>query len=421
MDGWTASEANQLRELLGLKPDTFARRLKIHQRTVIRWRDGETDPAVAFWEDLDDLLIEAARKLAPWLHLDQLGKMNRRDILGLLAASTGLPLAGVDLLWNGLLTEVSNASLRSLEDITTALASKYQNNPPHMLLGPVRGHLEKASALMGLGTMKPSQRRRLESIVADAAVFVGVLSRVSGKMVQARAHFRFAEDVANQASNMALLAQVYAQQRVLDYYSQPPGEEQRNLKDSIDRLERADELAARYAPPIVRMATSAWLAEDKAFAKDSYGADQALERSQLALEKASLEGPVAKGYCSSIGHYHGWGEGDLDRFRGAVELTLERPTAVRMIEASVQLTTNPRGRANALTYLAIALINQDQPEEACARLAEAHTIGLTHGSVTILHHVLSARVLMPPKWNGLKCVRGLDHRLGWGEGYSARI
>jgi DNA-binding transcriptional regulator YiaG len=48
MDGWTAKEANQLRELLNLKPDAFARRLKIHQRTVMRWRDGDTDPAPGF-------------------------------------------------------------------------------------------------------------------------------------------------------------------------------------------------------------------------------------------------------------------------------------------------------------------------------------------------------------------------------------
>jgi hypothetical protein len=36
MEGWTASEANQLRELLGWKLETFARCLKIHKRTAIR-------------------------------------------------------------------------------------------------------------------------------------------------------------------------------------------------------------------------------------------------------------------------------------------------------------------------------------------------------------------------------------------------
>jgi hypothetical protein len=208
--------------------------------------------------------------------------------------------------------------------------------------------------------------------------------------------------MANQAGNMALLSQAYAQQALLDYYSQPPKEEQRNLKDRIDRLEQADALAARYAPPIVRMATSAWLAEDKAFAKDSYGADQALEQSRVALDKAKLEGSVAQGYCSSIGHYHGWDEGDLAGFQGAVELTLKRPSAVDTIETALQLKTNPRGQANTLAYLAVALIDQNKPDEACDRLTQAHTIGVAFGSATILHHVLSARVLMPPKWNRLK-------------------
>lgn len=410
MDGWTAEEADQLRELLGLKPEAFAQRLKIHPRTAIRWRDKDTDPAPASWEDLDNLLIEACGKLARWLNLDELSKMHRRTILTLLAASMDIPLAGADLLWNGLLNEVSNTSLSSLEKITTALASESRDSSPHMLLGSVMGHLDKAAALMS-GTMKSSQRRRLESIVADAAIFVGCLSRASGKLAQARAHLGFAEDMANQASNMALLSQVYAQQALLDYYSQPPGEKQRNLKDRIDRLEQADALAARYAPSIVRMATSAWLAEDKAFAKDGSGADQAMERSRVAFDKAKLEGPVAKGYCSSVGHYHGWGEGELAGFQGAVELTLKRPAAVDTIETALQLTTDPQLQANTLTDLAIALINQDKPDEACDRLTEAHVIGVAFGSATILHHILSARVLMPPKWNRLRCVRELDRRL----------
>jgi hypothetical protein len=412
MNGWTASEASQLRELLGLKPEGFARRLKIHQRTVLRWRDGETDPAPGLWKDLDNLLIETARKLAPWLHLDQLSKMHRRELLTILAASMDIPLAGVDLLWNGILTEVSSTSLSNLEEITSALANRTHATHPHILLAPVLGHLEKATALMS-GTMRPSQRRRLESIVADAAIFAGVLSRASGKLAQAHAHLGFAEDMANQSNNMALLAQVYAQQGLLDYYSQTPNGEQRNLQDRIQRFERANELAARYAPAVVQMATSAWLAGPKAAANDGYGADQALERSQSAFERAKLEGPAGSGYCSSNGYYQGWNEGDLAGFQGSVELRLKRPSVVSTIETSVQLTTNPRARANTLAHLARALNGQKQPEEACACLTEAHLTSLDQGSATILHHVITTRVLMPAKWNRLRCVQELDERLGW--------
>ncbi|MGH8883688.1 MAG: hypothetical protein ACRDYX_00630 [Egibacteraceae bacterium] len=427
MERWTASEANQLRELLGLRPEAFARRLTIHKRTVLRWRDGDTDPAAAIQEDLDNLLSEAARKLAHWLaldqldQLDQLAKMHRRDLLRLLAASSNIPVGGIDL-WNGLLTQVSTTSLESLEEITTVLASLYRTSPPHLLLSPVTGHLEKASALLG-AAMKPSQRRRLESVVADVSVFVGVLSMHTGKLAQARAHLWTAEKMAQQAGNMALLPLVYAEQALLDYYSQAPTKDNDDPRLRIERLEDADQLARRYAPAIVQMIISTQLAEDKAAAKvitlgsvaaakDAYDADKALERSGLALAKAQGEGPVGTGFCSSAGVYSGWDQGRLEGFRGAVELSLGRTSAIDTITTSLELKTVPSVRAYGLIDLAIALIGQKRPEEACDRLVEAHAIGLDRGSAVILHTVFSARTLMPPKWNTLRCVRQLDDRLG---------
>jgi hypothetical protein len=406
---WTASEANQLRELLGWKLEAFARRLKIHPRTVIRWRDGDTNPTAALWEDLDNLLIDTARKLAPWLAVDQLRKMHRRDILKLLSASATIPLGGMDLL-AGTFSQVSNTALNHLEHISTVLAGQYQTSPPDMLLGPVRGHLEKATALLS-GAMQPSQRQRLESIVADTALFVGVLSRQSGKLAQARAHLGLAEDMAAQASNMPLLAQAYAQQALLDYYSQTPDGQHDDPRTRVALLAQADELASRFAPAIVHMATSAWLAEDKAAAKDAYGADHALDHSAQALTQAQAQGPVGTGFCSTAGQYHGWNNGHLLGFQGTVEVTLNRPSAVNTIETSLQLKENPRKRATGLADLATALIAYSQPEQACACLIEAHTIGLGAGSASILHHIFSARALMQPTWNQLRCVRELDERL----------
>jgi len=410
MEGWTASEANQLRGLLGWKPEAFARRLKIHKRTAIRWRDAETDPAPALWEDLDDLLIEAAHKLTPWLALDQLSKMHRRDALKLLATSTTIPLGRIDLLWHGACSQVNNIALRHLEDISTVLASKYQTSPPHVLLSPVLGHLEKATVLLS-GTMQPSQRHRLESVVADTALFVGTLSRASGKLAQARAHLSLSRDMAFQARNMPLVAQVYAQQALLDHYSQAPDREHGNPRTMIALLAQADELAHRYAPAIIQMGICAWLAEFRAAAKNAYGADEALERSQRALEKAKLQGPVGTGFVSSAGSYSGWNEGYLQGYRGAVELALQRSSAIDTIETSLQLKKIPRKRATGLADLAMARIGCDQPEEACVCLIEAHMMSCTYGSATILHHVFSARALMPRQWNSLRCVRELDERL----------
>jgi hypothetical protein len=237
-EGWTASQANELRALLGLKVEEFARRLKIHKRTVIRWRDEQTDPAVMFWEDLDKLLMEAARKLAPWVVPEQLIQMDRREILTLLSANASIPLTRIDLLWNGVLSQVSNTSLASLEEISTILASKYNTNPPDALLGSVMGHLEKASGLLRNATMKPIQRQRLESIVADSAIFAGRVSEQTGRFAQAEAHFELAKKMAHQAGNMVLLAQALAEQACVDYYSQPPDQANDNPQPRIELLER---------------------------------------------------------------------------------------------------------------------------------------------------------------------------------------
>jgi tetratricopeptide (TPR) repeat protein len=413
-EGWTAGEADELRVILGWKIEVFARRLKIHKRTALRWKDRENDPAPTLWDDLDDLLMEAARKLAPWLAPDQLVKMQRREVLKLLAASTVIPVGGVDL-WNGVVSGVSNSCLSSLEEITTVLAGRYYRDSPHLLLGPVMGHLEKATSLLS-GVMRPSQRTRLESIVADAAVFAGCLSRQSGKLAQGRGQFRFAEDAAEQAGNMVLLAHVYAQQGLLDYYSQAPDGNHGDPRTRIALLEQAYELASRHAPAILQVGTSGYLAEYRAAAKDAYGADEALERAQRALEQAQLEGVVGTGFVSSAGMYSDtvWDEGILQGFRGVVELILGRASAVETIQASLRLKKNSRWRATGLADLAVALSACDQPEEASACLAEAHTIGLSQGSATVLHHIFNARAQMPPKWNRLRCIRELDERLRMG-------
>jgi hypothetical protein len=411
-EGWTAGEADELRVLLGWKIEVFARRLKIHKRTAIRWKDRENDPAPTLWDDLDDLLMEAARKLAPWLAPDQLVKMQRREVLKLLAASAVVPVGGVDL-WNGVVSGVSNTCLNSLEEITTVLAGRYYRDPPQLLLGPVMAHVEKATSLLS-GVMQPSQRTRLASIITDASLFAGCLSRQSGKLAQARGQFRFAEETAEQAGNMVLLAHVYAQQALLDYYSQAPDGNHGDPRSRVALLEQSYELASCHAPAIVHVATSAWLAEGKAAAKDAYGADEALERSQRALEKTELEGPVGTGFVSSAGTYSVWDEGNLQGYRGKVELTLGRSSAVDTIESSLRLKQNLRPRATGLTDLAVALSARDQPEEASACLAEAHTIGLSQGSATVLHHVFNARAQIPPQWNRLRCIRELDERLRMG-------
>jgi hypothetical protein len=413
MQRWTHDEFRQLHQAMGDPPqEAFAEWLEVGVCSVQRWlSEPDKQPSVTVSRHLDDKLRQAVRERIPWLPAYQGNQMHRRDLLRLLTAAAAIPVGGENLFWNVGLPRISTASLNSLEDITTILASKFNTSPAHTLLGSAMGHLEETSNLLKTAVMRPTQRQRLESIVADTAHFVGVLSMHSGKLAQADAHLELAEKMANQAGSMMVLAGTYAQQALLHYYSQAPSRQNDNPKQRIELLEQADQLAGRYAPAIVQMSTSAWLAEDRAVIKDGYGADKALERSAWALHKAQAEGPVGKGFCSSAGHYSGWDEDRLQGLRGGVEASLGRKTAIDTITTSLRLKTNPRWRANGLVDLAIALIAYKQPEEACSRLLEARTIGLSQGSATILHHVFNARASMPPGWNSLRYVRELDERL----------
>lgn len=236
----------------------------------------------------------------------------------------------------------------------------------------------------------------------------------SGKLAQAEAHLELADKMAQQAGNMVLLTQTRAQQALVHYYAQSPTQDN-DPRTRITLLEQADQLARRHTPGIVQMSTSAWLAEDKAAAQDAYGADEALERSEQALHKAQTEGPVGTGFCSTAGHWSGWDRDRLEGLRGGVEVILGRKSAIDTIRTSLRLKSEPRWRAKGLVDLAMALISHKQPEEACARLIEAHAIGLSHGYATILHHIFGARALMPAQWNALRCVQDLDERLGVAE------
>lgn len=421
MERWSHDEFGELHRAMGEPPqEAFAEWLELGVRSVQRWlSEPGKQPNVPVSRNLDAKLRQAVRERIVWLPVYLVNQMHRRDLLRLLYAAASIPVGGGSLVWNARLPRVSTATLGGLEEVTTVLASKYNTSPAHTLLGATTGHLEEVSGLLKTAVMKPNQRQRLESIAADVAIFVGSLSMLSGKSALADAHLELAKKMARQAGNEALLAQVLAKQALLDYYEQSPDQAGSDPHPRIGLLEEAQALARRHAPPIVQMAISGWLAEDKATAKDGYGADEALEQAGHALHKAQAKGPAGIGFCSSAGGYSGWGEGSLEGFRGTVELSLGRHSAIDTITASLRLKKNPGSRAIGLVDLAIALIAQKEPEAACDRLSQAHTIGLARGSSTILHHVFSARMLMPPEWNGLKCVRELDERLGRGEGTSS--
>jgi len=416
MERWTKDEFCEFYRAMGEpSQEAFAEWLGMGVRSVQRWlNEPDKQPNTSTSRHLDAKLRQAVRGRIGCLSIDFVNQMHRRDLLRLLYGAASVPVGGASVAWDTR-PRMSAVALDGLEEVTTVLASKCNTRPAHTLLGAAAGHLEKVSGLLRNAVMKPKQRERLESIVADVALFVGLLSVRDGKMAQAGANLELAKRMARQAGNMTLLAQALGQEALLDYYARSPETANDDPRPRIDLLEQAQVLAKRHAPPMVRMAINGWLAEDQAVAKDGNGAESALEQSRGAFERAKLEGPFGAGFVSSTGAYNGWDEGQLEGFRGAVELALERPSAISTFRTALQMKKDSIGKATTLTYLARALIDQEQPDEACECLKRARIIGLTHDSTVILHHVLSARMVMPPEWNGLRCVKQLDDLLqsGW--------
>jgi len=416
MERWTKDEFCEFYRAMGEpSQEAFAEWLGMGVRSVQRWlNEPDKRPNIPTSRLLDAKLRQAVHQRIGCLSIDFVNQMHRRDLLRMLYGAASIPVGGASVVWDTR-PRLSAEGLDGLEEVTTVLASKYTTRPAHTLLGAAAGHLEEVSGLLRNGVMKPTQRERLESIAADVAIFVGVVSRQTGKMAQAGANLELAKKMARQGGNMTLLAQALAEEALLDHYERSPETADDDPRPRIDLLEQAQALANRHAPPMVRMAINGWLAEYKAVAREGSDADSALEQSRGALEKAKLEGQFGVGFVSSAGRYNGCGEGKLEGFRGAIELALSRPSAIDTIERSLQLKKNLRSRATGLVDLAIALIGCKRPDEACDRLKRARLIGLAYGSVTILHHVLSARMIMPPEWSQLRCVKQLDDllRSGW--------
>lgn len=174
MERWTHEEFCECYRIMDEPPqEEFAEWLDVGPRSVQRWlNEPDKRPNVSVSLHLDNKLRQAVRERVRWLPADQVKQMQRRELLRLLAASAVIPVGG-SLVWNARLPRISTAALSSLEDITAVLASKFNTGPSHTLLGAATGHLEGVSGLLQSAVMEPTERQRLESIVADVCIFIG--------------------------------------------------------------------------------------------------------------------------------------------------------------------------------------------------------------------------------------------------------
>jgi transcriptional regulator with XRE-family HTH domain/tetratricopeptide (TPR) repeat protein len=410
-ESWSAGEVAQLRSARGVNKASFAEELHLHRRTVRRYEQGDTaatDHRII--AALDELLCKTVCELVSGLTPIQVRQMKRRDVLKLLATGAFLPSGGIDFLpLNGVPSSIGASTLRSLEAVSTGLAGMYVTTPSSALIAPTVGHLEDATRLLK-SSMQANHRPQLHTLIAEISLFTGYLNDNSHKPAQTHAHFRLAEDHARQAENQGLLAQVLAAQRIL--YSSSPNGGRDPCREALELIEQADTLARRYAPPIVQAWIAGQLACERARAVNGkvYGAEEALERAERALQAAMAEALPPS--CATADYYLLWSEEGLDPFRGSCERLLNRPEhAIAALTRALERTSAPRRPVELLAMLGDVMAHNKQPEEACLHLTAAMRHAEQHDYTAGRQLVLGIRGQFPEEFVGLSCVQELDEYL----------
>ncbi|MGH8903979.1 MAG: hypothetical protein ACRDYA_20455 [Egibacteraceae bacterium] len=337
--------------------------------------------------------------------------MRRRDVLEFLATGVLLPIGEMGFLrGDGAPPRIGAATLDSLEANVTALAT-YHTSSPRVLLPGTLTYLDQAYGLLD-ASMRADQRVRLQSILADIAIFSGHSSFNLGQKGRAGAYLTFAERHAREAGNLPLVAQALGGQALLSA-TVLTGGRSGDPQASVKLLRQAVELADRHAAQVMRAWLHAFLATEYATAGDAYQADVHMDLAARALQAVQAEGPMGSGFSSTAGVYAGWRDAaDLDRFKGAAEMA-----AGRSVQAAQTLTrvykglTTLRKRVDVLTDLSAVRLAQKHPEEVARLLGEAHTLGVEHDYTMGIQRVLGVRGRVPKDIAGLACMRTLDDQL----------
>lgn len=405
---WSADEVAQLRSVLGLSKASFAARLEIHRRTARRWEQGDTaaiDHRVI--AALDDLLCETVCQVAAWLTPIQVRQMDRRKILRMLAGGAFIPLGGVGLL-NGAPRRIGTSNLHHLEVVSAGLVDMYTTVPSDALIAPVAAHLEDTTGLLR-ESIPSNLRPRLYTLIGDLGVFLGYLSFNTNRPAQASAYLSLAKDHAREAGDTTLLTRVLAASGCVN--SNIPNGWGTRSKEALTLVGEANDLAGQASPQLQAL-VAAHLAEEQAAAKNAYGSDEAFARSQEALAIAEHAEPEEHQPCA-VADYHSLSHGEgIDGYQGVRQVLLRRSKqATETLTNALARTQAPRRQAVILTDLGEAFSQQDEPDESCAHLGQAHTICQSHHFPLGIQRIYGVRERFPKHFAGLACVQELDERL----------
>lgn len=342
--------------------------------------------------------------------------MDRRGLLRALstAATTALlPPAALDRLVEvaqavGGSRRVDAALLDRLEDVTSSLAQRYYTARPDELTGAVRGLADTITRLLDDGSMDPGHRERLATIAADTHLFAGWLALDSDLRADARAYFRMARDLAQEADDGVLHALALHSDGVL-YGLRTPDGRCADPQHAVWRLSQALGGLPAEAPQAVRAYMTASLASHRSKAGDVYGFSADMVRAADAVEWSRLGHDAPRsGFASAAGWLSVIADDNyLDEYEGRGLATLRRRRAPEVLERALKLGGNSRRRTTAYISLAGAQAAHE-PDQAAAWAIRAFDTALLSGYVVAYPALDVVRAKLPGDVPG---VAELDERL----------
>ncbi|MEU3011034.1 helix-turn-helix domain-containing protein [Nocardia asteroides] len=400
---WTRTESEALREAMRATFEEFGAELGVAERTVKRWKSGQSRISMHNAGKLDDLLNRAGPAVqARFVELCGGDDMNRRTLFKAApVVAAGLLNVGLDADHAQWLTSgAGRADAAAVAAIRHTLYAAMQlddtlGSPAAQ--GMVIAQEQVTEAM--LRDCGPDVQAALLSLHAEWIGFAGALAWDAGEYPTAQRLYNLARDKAHEAEDDDLAAYMLAGLSQLAIWQRKP-------RVAMDHAAAATSWIRGTEDRQLSIYVHLRMAEASAIAGKARACRDALDAAQGAMDG------VQPGHPSSSRAYY-VGPAFVDSYvGGCLTLIGEADEAVAASRRAVAALPDSYTRDRAVTLLELeaGLIQLGEIEEAAAAVTEAVRLTEVSRSPRLSTAIRDARRELAP-WAGTGAVRALDAEL----------